>query len=278
MRKLLPILILLLAIAAAAAAEEPEFTGYPTIPVSETPMFTIEIPADQTAVYLPLDDLGRVQGAAAILGPYSVPLRSVITSIKPTGWQQASYPFIPGLSLYNRCHLLAHQLSGADSEENIFTGTQYINISAMAPIEDAIAAYIASGNRVRYEVRPYFIGEELVCRGVFINAVSIDAADLAVSVFCLNVQPGVAIDYRNGLSQIAPISARIESSEEPTRALPEESAEPTVSYVLNINTKRFHLPGCQSVIDMKEKNRRDFYGSRDELIEMGYKPCGSCNP
>lgn len=278
MKKLLPILILLLAIAAAAAAEEPEFTGYPTIPVSDTPLFTIEIPDGESAVYLPLDELGRVQGAAAILGPYSVPLRSVITSIKPTGWQQTSYPFISGLNLYNRAHLIAHQLSGEDRDENIITGTQYLNIVAMKPIEDTIAAYIASGNRVRYEVRPYFVGDELVCRGVFVNAASIDAADLAISVFCLNIQPGVMIDYRNGLSQIAPISAKIESAEEPTRAIPEESDEPVVTYVLNINTKRFHLPGCQSVIDMKEKNRRDFYGTRDELIEMGYKPCGSCNP
>ena len=37
-------------------------------------------------------------------------------------------------------------------------------------------------------------------------------------------------------------------------------------------------PYCNSVNEMKEKNRQDFYGTREEAIAMGYKPCGACNP
>ena len=48
--------------------------------------------------------------------------------------------------------------------------------------------------------------------------------------------------------------------------------------VINTNSGRFHLPECQSVQDMKEKNRKEFFGTREELVDAGYKPCGRCNP
>ena len=49
-------------------------------------------------------------------------------------------------------------------------------------------------------------------------------------------------------------------------------------YVLNTNTKRFHLPSCSSVSDMKESNKQEYYGTREALIEGGYRACGSCDP
>lgn len=63
--------------------------------------------------------------------------------------------------------------------------------------------------------------------------------------------------------------------------LPVETTEPTVpgqDYVLNKSSKIFHSPWCSSVGDMKDKNRRDYHGTRDDVIEMGYKPCGRCHP
>ena len=50
------------------------------------------------------------------------------------------------------------------------------------------------------------------------------------------------------------------------------------TYVLNVNTMKFHLPECSSVKEIKEKNRRDYTGSRDVLIDVGYQPCKNCNP
>lgn len=60
---------------------------------------------------------------------------------------------------------------------------------------------------------------------------------------------------------------------------PEESSAPeTVSYICNINTKKFHYPDCSSVKQMKEKNKLPVNTTRDELINQGYDPCKKCKP
>lgn len=51
-----------------------------------------------------------------------------------------------------------------------------------------------------------------------------------------------------------------------------------ISYIVNTNTGKFHYPDCSSVFDMKESNKWAFTGTRDELIAMGYSPCGRCHP
>lgn len=49
-------------------------------------------------------------------------------------------------------------------------------------------------------------------------------------------------------------------------------------YVINTNTKKFHLPECKSAASMKKENRKTYTGTREELIRMGYEPCQSCSP
>lgn len=49
-------------------------------------------------------------------------------------------------------------------------------------------------------------------------------------------------------------------------------------YVLNKNTKKFHEPDCGSAKTIKASNREEYTGSREELIDMGYSPCGNCKP
>ena len=49
-------------------------------------------------------------------------------------------------------------------------------------------------------------------------------------------------------------------------------------YVLNTNTKKFHYPDCRSVKQIKPKNRKDYTGTREEIINMGFVPCKNCNP
>jgi len=51
-----------------------------------------------------------------------------------------------------------------------------------------------------------------------------------------------------------------------------------VTFILNINSKKFHLPSCSGASKISENNRRDFTGSREELIADGYSPCGTCKP
>ena len=75
---------------------------------------------------------------------------------------------------------------------------------------------------------------------------------------------GVDIDYADGASRAA--------SEDPS------SGGEQRSYVLNINTRKFHDPSCSGVADIKEENRQDYSGSRELLIQQGYSPCGRCRP
>ncbi len=51
-----------------------------------------------------------------------------------------------------------------------------------------------------------------------------------------------------------------------------------VTYYLNTYRHKFHRPSCPSVLEMNSQNRQEFYGTREEAIEMGYSPCHNCNP
>lgn len=50
------------------------------------------------------------------------------------------------------------------------------------------------------------------------------------------------------------------------------------NYVLNTNTMKFHYPDCSSAKKISAKNREDYTGSREDLIDQGYDPCGNCHP
>ena len=65
---------------------------------------------------------------------------------------------------------------------------------------------------------------------------------------------------------------------EPDLTLEETSQSTAFSYVLNTNTHRFHYPDCESVKKIKDKNKQAFCGTREEVIEAGYQPCGQCHP
>jgi DNA-entry nuclease len=64
--------------------------------------------------YSPLDSLGRCGFAMASVGQDLMPTepRGFIGMIKPTGWHTVRYDCIEDGYLYNRCHLIAYQLSG----------------------------------------------------------------------------------------------------------------------------------------------------------------------
>ena len=49
-------------------------------------------------------------------------------------------------------------------------------------------------------------------------------------------------------------------------------------YILNTNSKKFHYPTCHSAEKISDKNRKDYHGTRDDLISQGYSACGICNP
>lgn len=51
-----------------------------------------------------------------------------------------------------------------------------------------------------------------------------------------------------------------------------------ITYILNTNTMKFHLPDCPSVQDIAPSNREESTLSRKKLQNAGYEPCGRCNP
>lgn len=184
----------------------PEFSGSPYCLVNDDiPYFSSEdITEKSFERYSELDYLGRCGEAYASLSPDTMPTeeRGKIGMIKPTGWQTAKYDFIDGKYLYNRCHLIGYQLSGENANDrNLITGTRYLNVQGMLPFENSVARYIrATGNHVLYRVTPVFEGENLLCTGVEIEALSVDdgGKDICFNVFCYNAQPGVIIDYATG--------------------------------------------------------------------------------
>lgn len=159
--------------------------------------------------YSELDSLNRCGYAMACIGKELMPTeeRGSIGQVKPSGWHTVKYDFVDGKYLYNRCHLIGFQLSGENAnEKNLITGTRYMNVEGMLPFENMVADYVKeTGNHVLYRVTPVFDDNNLVARGVQMEALSIedDGEGISYNVFVYNKQPGVEIDYATGESHLA---------------------------------------------------------------------------
>ena len=248
-----------------------EYSGQPYVTLEENqPDFTLEdFTLDPFETYSRLDYLGRCGPAYANVCIDTMPTeeRESISEVEPTGWVNRPYDFVDGEYLYNRCHLIGFQLTGENANErNLITGTRYMNVEGMLPFENMVADYVAStGNHVLYRVSPVFEGDNLVASGVQMEAISVEdeGEGVCFNVYVYNVQPGVVIDYATGENRLD--EAVLSDGE-------------VHQYVLNTNSRRFHLPDCPSVADTKPENRQDYEGTRELLIAQGYQPCGSCNP
>lgn len=255
--------------------EVPEYSGSAyTVVHDNIPFFTEEnLPTESFEYYSDLDELGRCSVVCANVGRDIMPTeaRGDIYMVKPTGWHSVIYDTVDGGSLYNRCHLIGYQLSGENAnEKNLITGTRYLNVTGMLPFENMVADYVKeTGNHVLYRVSPVFEGDDLLAYGVLMEGFSVeDRGDgVCFNVFAYNVQPGIVIDYATGDSY--------EEEEQGTTATEESAA---VNYILNTNSKKFHMPDCEGVGQISEKNKQAYSGSREEVIAMGYEPCKSCNP
>ncbi len=159
--------------------------------------------------YSDLDELGRCGTACALLDVSMRPTkkREDIGHIKPTGWRQKKYEGLVDADppfLYNRSHLIARALAGEEAnEKNLITGTRYFNATTMLVWEEMVMRYMDdTKNHVLYRVTPYFKGDELLSRGVEMEAYSVeDKGRLCFHVFVYNVQPGVELDYKTGYNR-----------------------------------------------------------------------------
>lgn len=279
----------------ATLEEVPDYSGEPYVEINgNQPEFTQEeITSVAFESHSELDDLGRCGVAEACIGEEIMPTeeRGKIGHVKPTGWKTVKYDQVEGHYLYNRCHLIGYQLSGENANErNLITGTRYMNTVGMLPFENRVADYVhETKNHVMYRVTPLFLGEDLVASGVQMEALSVEdgGAGVCFHVYVYNVQPEITIDYATGenwLADEAPeviqstgtAGASFKSSERADDDQAGEDLERT--YIVNKGTMKFHTPDCPSVSDMKARNKKEFTGSREELIRLGYDPCGRCKP
>lgn len=250
-------------------SELPEYSGLAYAQINNNvPYFDdYEIVNGSFEYYSTLDELGRCDVCFASIASDLMPTeeRESISTVKPTGWINASYDVVDGGYLYNRCHLIGFQLTGENANErNLITGTRYLNIEGMLPFENDIADYIEkTGNRVMYRVTPVFTEDNLVADGVLMEAYSVedDGEGVSFCVFCYNVQPLVYIDYATGESR---------KSGSHTEDIADNPTEEVVTGIYATPTgKKYHFDK-----ECGGKNSRPV--TLDYAIDSGLTPCTKC--
>ena len=290
------------------AADVPAYSGEPYTAVNNNePYFTSDdLTTEAFENYSELDTIGRCGVAYANVCLETMPTekRGSISEVKPTGWHSVKYDNVDGKSLYNRCHLIGYQLTAENAnQQNLITGTRYLNVDGMLPFENMVADYVKeTDNHVLYRVTPIFTGDNLVADGVLMEGYSVeDEGDgICFCVYAYNVQPGITIDYATGDSWLSSENGNSDSNSGGNSAVSQSAADKSgtqqaavqtesvketsapvstgTEYILNTNTKKFHYPSCSSVKQMKASNKKEYTGSRDDLIAQGYDPCKKCNP
>lgn len=176
--------------------------------------------AEGEVEYGELDVLGRATYARACVTPELMEAglareRGSLQSFEPSGWgynAKVSIPLADGGAyngyLWNRSHLLAKSLGGADDLRNLVCGTRMQNVGSN--FEGGGAGGMGYGELlcrtwleehqdgwILYSATPVYVGEELVCRSVMVDVLSSDGAiDMRIEVY--NAAEGVEIDYATG--------------------------------------------------------------------------------
>lgn len=224
--------------------------------------------------YSGLDSLGRCGMALASVGKDTMPKeneeRGSISSIKPTGWQQATYDNISGKYLYNRCHLIGWQLSAENANRgNLITGTKYLNVEGMLPFENMVADYIKeTGNHVAYRIVPIYEGNNLLSSGVQMEAYSIEdkGEGICFNVYCYNVQPGITIDYATGKST----GSAAQQNSSATQNTQETNKG--VQVWLPASGKKYHSKNNCGTMNPNKATQV----TKQQAEEDGYTPCSKC--
>lgn len=154
-----------------------------------------------------LDTYGRAGAANAVLGQETMQTheRGSISDIHPSGWWEAKQTDIN----VNRSHLIGNNLYGdiTDCSENMITGSRQLNAGgtftgSMLQYEIEVANYLEeTENHVRYRVSPVFEDYDVTCKGVLMEAESIEdsGTGLKFCVYIYNVQAGYTCDYQTGV-------------------------------------------------------------------------------
>ena len=261
----------------------PPYTGRPYVTLNNNiPVFSAsELTTTAYERYAALDSLGRCGAALASCGKEIMPAdgekRGSISSIKPSGWVQATYDCVNGKYLYNRSHLIGWQLSAENANKrNLITGTRYMNTEGMLPFENMVADYIReTGNHVAYRVTPIYEGDNLLPSGVQMEAYSVedDGEGICFHVYVYNVQPGIVIDYATGASRLGTdmVAATTTTA---IRKITTTKATTTTAVTEMVwvpqSGKKYHSNAACS--GMKDPTQL----SVSEAVRQGYEPCKRC--
>lgn len=260
------------------------YKGSPYIVVNgNTPYFSDDEKKITKAfeLYSDLDSLGRVGVAYANICKELMPTedRESLSSVTPSGWHNKKYDFVDANWVYNRAHIIGFQLAGEQANAlNLMTGTRYFNVKGMLPFENMVADYVReTKNHVLYRVTPIFVGNNLLAEGVLMEAWSVEdnGEGVCFNVFCYNVEPGVEFDYATGENWESGDTPIVNEN---TSTNTNTNTNEAKTYILNTKTLKFHLETCSGVKTMSAKNKREFTGYRQDLIDDGYEPCGLCHP
>ena len=189
----------------------PEYNGRNYVVINDDePYFTDEEKTTESFErYSDLDIYGRCGVAYANVSKELMPTgeRGSIGNIRPSGWVVAKYDIVDGKYLYNRCHLIGYQLTGENANaKNLITCTRQMNNVGMLQFENKVANYVnKTKNHVLYRVTPLYDGDNLVAKGVQMEAYSVEDNGKGVkfNVFVYNVQDGIDIDYKTGESKLS---------------------------------------------------------------------------
>lgn len=181
---------------------------------------------ENKVIYADLDKLNRTSSAnTAFLEARNVANDSlrVRQFVQPTGWHGNH----PGREIYNRGHLIAYSVSAGidqngryhpqnqsgdqNNPKNLFTQTAYANQRLQTIYESKVRQALKRGCKVVYQATPIFRGQELMARGINLQAVATDGS-LNFNVYIFNVQPGYAFNYATGAAQADP-GLRIKAEE-----------------------------------------------------------------
>lgn len=168
-------------------------------------------------IYSNLDKFNRPStGNLAYLEPRNVVSDNnwVRQYVEPTAWHQK---FLDGQPIINRGHLIAYSISGGisasgqynptdtsgdqNNPKNLFTQTSFSNQRVQTIFESEIRESLRRGNKVIFFSKPIFRGNELMARGIHLEAISTDRT-LNFNVYLFNVQPGIQFDYATGRSRV----------------------------------------------------------------------------
>lgn len=134
--------------------------------------------------------------------------------VEPTAWHQK---FVDGQPIINRGHLIAYSISGGisasgqynpndvsgdqNNPKNLFTQTSFSNQRVQTIFESKIRESLRRGNKVVFFAKPIFRGNELMARGIHLEAISTNKS-LNFNVYLFNIQPNIRFDYATGRSHV----------------------------------------------------------------------------